>query len=122
MSRFVSPASFHLVLGCLRSSEEFILSSFASHETDSDISTLLRRYNAKFRNPEGEDDLPRIKRSLQVIYKSGDLLLHLLNDLLTFSKNQIGQQLSLEEKEFRLVDIKSQITVREPKTTPRIIS
>ena len=58
----------------------------------------------------GEDDLPRIKRSLQVVYKSGDLLLHLLNDLLTFSKNQIGQQLSLEEKEFRLIDIKSQIT------------
>ncbi len=57
-----------------------------------------------------EDDLPRIKRSLQVIYKSGDLLLHLLNDLLTFSKNQIGQQLSLEEKEFRLSDVKSQIT------------
>jgi osomolarity two-component system sensor histidine kinase SLN1 len=57
----------------------------------------------------GEEDLPRIKRSLQVIYKSGDLLLHLLNDLLTFSKNQIGQQLSLEEKEFRLVDVRSQI-------------
>lgn len=58
----------------------------------------------------GEDDLPRIKRSLQIVYKSGDLLLHLLNDLLTFSKNQIGQQLSLEEKEFRLIDVKSQIT------------
>lgn len=58
----------------------------------------------------GEDDLPRIKKSLQVVYKSGDLLLHLLNDLLTFSKNQIGQQLSLEEKEFRLSDIRSQIT------------
>ncbi|KAH8687229.1 histidine kinase-group VI protein [Tricladium varicosporioides] len=56
-----------------------------------------------------EDDLPRIKRSLQVVYKSGDLLLHLLNDLLTFSKNQIGQQLSLEEREFRLSDIKVQI-------------
>ncbi|RDW62677.1 hypothetical protein BP5796_10979 [Coleophoma crateriformis] len=57
----------------------------------------------------GEDDLPKIKRSLQVVYKSGDLLLHLLNDLLTFSKNQIGQQLSLEEKEFRLSDIKIQL-------------
>ena len=57
----------------------------------------------------GEDDLLKIKRSLQVVYKSGDLLLHLLNDLLTFSKNQIGQQLSLEEREFRLVDIRSQI-------------
>ena len=57
----------------------------------------------------GEDDLPRIKRSLQVVYKSGDLLLHLLNDLLTFSKNQIGNSISLEEKEFRLSDIKTQI-------------
>lgn len=57
----------------------------------------------------GEDDLPKIKRSLGIVYKSGDLLLHLLNDLLLFSKNQIGQQLSLEEKEFRLSDVKIQI-------------
>ncbi|KAJ8062398.1 hypothetical protein OCU04_008939 [Sclerotinia nivalis] len=57
----------------------------------------------------GEDDLPSIKRSLKTVYKSGDLLLNLLNDLLTFSKNQIGQQLNLEEKEFRLSDVKEQI-------------
>jgi osomolarity two-component system sensor histidine kinase SLN1 len=57
----------------------------------------------------GEDDLERIKKSLQVVYKSGDLLLHLLNDLLTFSKNQIGQNLTLEEREFSLSDIRSQI-------------
>ena len=56
-----------------------------------------------------ENDLVRIKQSLKVLYKSGDLLLHLLEDLLSFSKNQIGQQLSLEEKEFRLGDIRSQI-------------
>lgn len=56
-----------------------------------------------------EDDLSKIKHSLQVVYKSGDLLLHLLNDLLTFTKNQIGQQLSLEEREFHLNDIKTQI-------------
>lgn len=56
-----------------------------------------------------EDDQTKIKRSLGIIYKSGDLLLHLLTDLLTFSKNQIGQQLSLDEKEFRLSDIRSQI-------------
>ncbi|RHZ43997.1 putative sensor histidine kinase/response regulator TcsB/Sln1 [Aspergillus thermomutatus] len=59
----------------------------------------------------GEDDLPRIKKSLQVVYKSGDLLLHLLNDLLTFSKNQIDQAIRLEEREFRLSDIRSQLTV-----------
>jgi osomolarity two-component system, sensor histidine kinase SLN1 len=56
-----------------------------------------------------EDSISSVKASLQVIYKSGDLLLHLLNDLLTFSKNQIGQSLALEESEFALSDIKSQI-------------
>ncbi|KAF1831294.1 putative histidine kinase HHK5p [Decorospora gaudefroyi] len=56
-----------------------------------------------------EDDPIKLRRSLGIIYKSGDLLLNLLTDLLTFSKNQVGQQLSLDEKEFRLRDISSQI-------------
>ncbi|KXX77326.1 Two-component system protein B [Madurella mycetomatis] len=56
-----------------------------------------------------ENDIDRIKQSLKTVYKSGDLLLHLLEDLLSFSKNQIGQQVSLEEREFRLGDIRSQI-------------
>jgi osomolarity two-component system sensor histidine kinase SLN1 len=70
-----------------------------------------------------EDDITRIKQSLKTLYKSGDLLLHLLEDLLSFSKNQIGQQISLEEKEFRLSDIRSQVLsifdkqVRENKIT-----
>lgn len=37
------------------------------------------------------------------------MLLHLLEDLLSFSKNQIGQHVSLEEREFRLGDIRSQM-------------
>ncbi|KAJ5175769.1 Two-component system protein B [Penicillium canariense] len=57
----------------------------------------------------GEEDLSRIKKSLRVVYQSGDLLLHLLNDLLTFSKNQIEQAIQLEEKEFRISDIRSQL-------------
>lgn len=56
-----------------------------------------------------EENLSEIKHSLRIIYKSSDLLLHLLTDLLTFSKNQIGQQLTLDEREFRLADISSQI-------------
>lgn len=56
-----------------------------------------------------DDEIHRIKQSLKTIYKSGDLLLHLLEDLLSFSKNQIGQQVSLEEHEFRLGDVRSQI-------------
>lgn len=55
-----------------------------------------------------EDDPLRLKRSLGIIYKSGDLLLNLLTDLLTFSKNQVGQHLTLDEKEFRLRDVSSQ--------------
>ncbi|KAL5119734.1 Histidine kinase osmosensor [Pleosporales sp. CAS-2024a] len=56
-----------------------------------------------------EDDPVKLRRSLGIIYKSGDLLLNLLTDLLTFSKNQVGQQLSLDEKDFRLRDISQQI-------------
>lgn len=56
-----------------------------------------------------EDDPTKIKRSLGIIYKSGDLLLHLLTDLLQFSRNQMGQQLTLEEREFRLADVSNQI-------------
>jgi osomolarity two-component system sensor histidine kinase SLN1 len=59
----------------------------------------------------GEEDLSRIKKSLQVVYQSGDLLLHLLNDLLTFSKNQIDQAIQIEEKEFKLSDIGSQLAI-----------
>lgn len=56
-----------------------------------------------------EDDHTKIKRSLGIIYKSGDLLLHLLTDLLTFTKNQIGQHLTLDEREFRLSDVCAQV-------------
>lgn len=56
-----------------------------------------------------EDDPTRIRRSLEIIYKSGDLLHNLLTDLLTFSKNQAGQALTLDEKEFHARDIGSQV-------------
>ncbi|KAK3115927.1 Histidine kinase osmosensor [Teratosphaeriaceae sp. CCFEE 6253] len=56
-----------------------------------------------------EDDPGRLKRSLGIIYKSGDLLLNLLTDLLTFSKNQVGQHLTLDEKEFALREVSSQL-------------
>jgi osomolarity two-component system sensor histidine kinase SLN1 len=56
-----------------------------------------------------EEDPVKLKRSLGIIYKSGDLLLNLLTDLLTFSKNQVGQQLSLDSKEFRLREVSSQV-------------
>ncbi|KAK5945772.1 Histidine kinase osmosensor [Knufia obscura] len=56
-----------------------------------------------------EEDPSKIKSTLNTIYKSGDLLLHLLTDLLTFSKNEVGQQLSIDESEFRLSDLSTQL-------------
>ena len=56
-----------------------------------------------------EDDVRKIRSTLSTIYKSGDLLLHLLTDLLTFSKNSIGQQIQIDEAEFRLVDLRTQV-------------
>lgn len=56
-----------------------------------------------------EEDPGKIRSTLNTIYKSGDLLLHLLTDLLTFSKNEVGQQLSIDEAEFRLSDLSAQL-------------
>jgi osomolarity two-component system, sensor histidine kinase SLN1 len=37
-----------------------------------------------------EKDMSSVRQSLKIIYKSGSLLSHLLNDLLTFSRNSFG--------------------------------
>ena len=61
-----------------------------------------------------DDDPVRLRHSLRIIYKSGDLLLHLLNDLLTFTKNSAGDAgagrkiLALDERAFALADVASQ--------------
>ncbi|EGX49504.1 Histidine kinase [Orbilia oligospora] len=53
---------------------------------------------------------PSIKRSLNTIWKSGDLLLCLLTDLLTFSRNQVaGVNVVLEEGEFHIRDLVTQV-------------
>ncbi|KAB8446219.1 hypothetical protein FH972_025201 [Carpinus fangiana] len=56
-----------------------------------------------------EEDPEKIKKSLSIIYRSGDLLHNLLTDLLTFSRNEVGRQLALEEKRFALKDVSSQL-------------
>lgn len=57
----------------------------------------------------GEKDPNQVQHSLRIIEKSGELLLALLTDLLTFSKNQYGNQVILEERNFRLSDVTSQL-------------
>ncbi|KAK6360067.1 Histidine kinase [Orbilia blumenaviensis] len=57
-----------------------------------------------------DDDIENIKNSLGIVYKSGELLLHLLTDLLTFSRSQIGgQAIPLKIKKFRIGDITNQV-------------
>jgi osomolarity two-component system sensor histidine kinase SLN1 len=56
-----------------------------------------------------EEDMSKVRSTVKTIYQSGDLLLNLLTDLLTFSKNQIGQQLQIDESEFRLSDLRAQL-------------
>lgn len=56
----------------------------------------------------GEKDVVKVKRNLKVIYQSGELLLHLLTDLLTFSKNQLGK-LTLCEVDFTMAEVVMQL-------------
>lgn len=56
-----------------------------------------------------EDDISKIKQALNIIYQSGDLLHNLLTDLLTFTKNEVDRQLTLEQRKFCLVDISTQL-------------
>ncbi|KAF2839330.1 hypothetical protein M501DRAFT_784136 [Patellaria atrata CBS 101060] len=49
-----------------------------------------------------EEDPIAIKRSLTFIFRSGDVLLTLLNDLLTFTRNQFGTKLKIQNTEFKL--------------------
>lgn len=56
-----------------------------------------------------EKDPKTIKESLKIIFKSGELLLRLLTDLLSFSKSQTDE-MPLEPREFGISEIKSQLT------------
>lgn len=65
-----------------------------------------------------EPGLPgTVRRSLNTIYKSGELLLCLLTDLLTFSRNQVaGVNVTLEESEFKVKELVNQIKAIFTKT------
>jgi osomolarity two-component system, sensor histidine kinase SLN1 len=56
-----------------------------------------------------EKEMSSVRQSLKIIYKSGSLLSHILNDLLTFSRNSFGQSLAIEVAGFRLADIGTQL-------------
>lgn len=55
-----------------------------------------------------ENDISKIQSSLKLIFRSGELLLHILTELLTFSKNVL-QRTKLEKRNFCLTDVALQI-------------
>ncbi|CEP63878.1 histidine kinase LALA0_S09e04522g [Lachancea lanzarotensis] len=55
-----------------------------------------------------EEELPKVKSSLKLIFRSGELLLHIMTELLTFSKNVL-KRTKLEERDFTVHDLALQV-------------
>lgn len=55
-----------------------------------------------------ETDVHKIRNSLKLIFRSGELLLHILTELLTFSKNVL-KRTKLEKRNFCITDVALQI-------------
>mmetsp|Transcript_5790 Transcript_5790/g.6987 ORF Transcript_5790/g.6987 Transcript_5790/m.6987 type:complete len:779 (-) Transcript_5790:172-2508(-) len=55
-----------------------------------------------------ENDHTRIQESLRLIYRSGELLLHILTELLTYSKNTLNRS-KLEKSNFQVLEVVYQV-------------
>lgn len=55
-----------------------------------------------------ENDHTRIQESLRLIYRSGELLLHILTELLTYSKNTLNRS-KLEKSNFQILEVVYQV-------------
>ncbi|KAM3162373.1 Histidine kinase [Lachancea thermotolerans] len=55
-----------------------------------------------------ENDMQKVKSSLKLIFRSGELLLHIMTELLTFSKNVL-KRTKLEERDFTVHEIALQV-------------
>jgi osomolarity two-component system sensor histidine kinase SLN1 len=76
-----------------------------SHE----LKTPLNGIIGTAQTAQAENNIGNLKRDMKTIYSQGDLLQKLIEDLLSFSKNQVAHTIVLEEKEFRTRDIGTQI-------------
>lgn len=76
-----------------------------SHELKTPLNGILGIAQAS----QAESSLAVMKRDMKMIYNQGDLLSKLIQDLLLFSKNQVDHHIVLEEGEFRVRDITSQV-------------
>jgi osomolarity two-component system sensor histidine kinase SLN1 len=76
-----------------------------SHELKTPLNGILGIAQAS----QAESSLAVVKRDMKMIFNQGDLLNKLIQDLLLFSKNQVDHNIVLEEGEFRVRDITSQV-------------
>jgi osomolarity two-component system, sensor histidine kinase SLN1 len=76
-----------------------------SHE----LKTPLNGIIGTAQTAQAENNIANLKRDMRTIYSQGDLLQKLIEDLLSFSKNQVAHTIQLDEKEFRTRDITTQV-------------
>ncbi|KAH3662596.1 hypothetical protein OGAPHI_005848 [Ogataea philodendri] len=74
-----------------------------SHELRTPLNGILGMTSVAM----AEQDTQKIQSSLELIFRSGELLLHILTQLLTFSKNQL-QKSKLQKRTFQVYEIASQ--------------
>ncbi|KAE9966659.1 hypothetical protein BLS_006869 [Venturia inaequalis] len=77
-----------------------------SHELKTPLNGILGLAQAS----QAESSLAVMKRDMKMIYNLADLLYKLIQDLLLFSKNQVDHNMVLEEGEFRVRDLTSQVS------------
>ncbi|CCH61263.1 hypothetical protein TBLA_0E02100 [Henningerozyma blattae CBS 6284] len=75
-----------------------------SHELRTPLNGILGMTSTSLE----ENDIKKIKDGLKLIFRSGELLLNILTELLTFSKNVLNKT-KLEYREFNIIEITSQI-------------
>jgi osomolarity two-component system sensor histidine kinase SLN1 len=75
-----------------------------SHELRTPLNGILGMTSVAM----SEKNIDKIQNSLELIFRSGELLLHILIQLLTFSKNQLDKS-KLQNKNFLINEVASQI-------------
>lgn len=75
-----------------------------SHELRTPLNGILGMTSVAM----AEKDTDKIQSSLELIFRSGELLLHILTQLLTFSKNQLDKS-KLQRKNFIIKEVATQI-------------
>lgn len=100
--------------------EEIESARLAANDANNAKSHFLARITHELRTPLNgilgtatlcleDDNVDQIHQSLRTIFKCGELLLHLMTDLLSFSENEV-ENVKLDDREFTMSEIGNQLT------------